>query len=124
MKKRLFLCFLVICFSCGVLACSCTPDTTIAKTGIYETALGYKWDDRSLDDREFLIEVVGFTEEQLKNFNIEEFSSIVRLRKRTDLNYVKYAFDKEYDMFYDENYNDTYLIMSVLCCCSHELSPA
>ena len=118
MKKRLFLCFLVICFSCGVLACSCTPDTTIAKTGIYETALGYKWDDRSLDDREFLIEVVGFTAEQLENIDIEVFSRFVDLRKTKDLNdvrnFAKYSYDTEYDMFYNENYNDTYLILSVL----------
>lgn len=119
MNKKIVSSLLILCLTFYVMACS-NFSSTSEKRGIemdmniIGTESGNEWQNRSLDDREFLIEVVGFTEEQLKNFNIEEFSSIVRLRKTTDLNYVKYAYDKEYDMFYDENYNDTYLIMSVL----------
>lgn len=117
MKNRVVVSFLILLFCFITLACS-SSDSTHEKKEIEMDKHGLESGNqmyyRSLDDREFLMEVAGFTAEQLENIDIEEFSSFVDLRTTKDLNFSKYAYDTEYDLFYNENYNDTYLILSVL----------
>ena len=81
------------------MACS-SSDSMHEKEGIEMDKHGLESGNqmyyRSLDDREFLMEVAGFTAEQLDNIDIEKFSRFVGLRTTKDLNFSKYAYDTEY----------------------------
>ena len=122
MKKNCYIIIITLLVVCCMVGCEKTENDE----NKYEEVQNMNQEDnnnkdltpeeihlRALDDKEYLMEVYGLTEDDLEKIDIDLFSKIVEFRKTNWSNeMLKMQFDALKEDLIAENYSDIYLILS------------